>query len=153
VSLPEARASSWWRRILPVWYRLVALGGPFVRSWWRAYGFGNIVELQVAGRRTGRPRRILLGLLRAGDRWYLGHPNGHVGWTRNLEAAGTADLVIRWPARQLVRATLLPPGDARDEAILCTWQHPFPGNLVYRLARAHVRAVGVFFAIEPIPSP
>ena len=134
-------------------YRLIALGEPMLRSWWRGFGYGNFVELRVAGRRTGKPRRILLGLLRQGDRWYLGHPNGHTAWTRNLEAAGTADLVIRWPASLLIRATVLSAGEARDAAILATGQHPFPANVVYRLARAHIRATGVFFAIEPIPSP
>ena len=29
-------------------------------------------------------------------------------------------------------------------------QHPFPGNLVYRAARAHIRAVGVYFEIDRI---
>ena len=117
---------------------------------WRGFGYGNIVELRVAGRKSGRQRRIVLGLLRDGDRWFLGHPNGHVAWTRNLDAAGTADLVISWPASIVVRASVLPPGELRDRAILATRQHPFPGNLVYRLARAHIRAVGVFFLVEPV---
>ena len=29
-------------------------------------------------------------------------------------------------------------------------QHPFPGNLVYRAARGHIRAVGVYFEIDRI---
>jgi len=48
---------------------------------------GNVVELIVAGRRTGRRRIVLLGLLRVDRGWYLGHPNGPVDWTRNLDAA------------------------------------------------------------------
>ncbi len=152
-SLPAPRLSARWRRFFPVIYRLVRLAEPLARSWWRGYGFGNLVELRVAGRRTGRQRRILLGLLRDGDRWFLGHPNGHVAWTRNLEAAETADLVIRWPVGVPVRAVVLPPGERRDRAILATTQHPFPGNLVYRLARAHIRAAGVFFELEVLPPP
>jgi hypothetical protein len=90
---------------------------------------------------------VLLGLLVDGDRWFLGHPNGEVPWTRNLEAAVTAELVLRWPSPVSIRATRLPPGDLRDRAILATGQHVFPGNIVYRLARAHVRAIGVYFEI------
>ena len=92
---------------------------------------------------------MLLGLLRADGRWFLGHPNGNVSWTRNLEAAGTADLVFHGLPAMTIRATRLPAGALRDGAILATGQQVFPGNLVYRLARAHIRAVGVFFSIEP----
>ena len=28
-------------------------------------------------------------------------------------------------------------------------QHPFPGNVLYWLARRHVRAVGTYYRIEP----
>jgi hypothetical protein len=45
-------------------------------------------------------------------------------------------------------AVRLPMGDEREGAIRATGQHPFPGNLVYRLGRGHVRAVGVFFRLE-----
>jgi hypothetical protein len=148
VSLPEPRASTAWRLYLRAQYRLIRLLDPFVATFWRAYGLGNVVELRVAGRRTGRPRPILLGLLRDGDAWFLGHPNGDVAWTRNLEAAGTAQLSFRYPAAVPIRATRLPPGELRDRAILATGQHVFPGNIVYRLARAHVRALGVYVSIE-----
>ena len=129
-------------------YRAIGLGEAPLLAWWRRYGYGNIVELRVSGKRTGRPRRAVLGLLRVGNRWFLGHPSGLVPWTRNLEAAHEADLVLRWPTPIPVRAMLLPPGDLRDRAILATGQHPFPGNLIYRLARAHIRAEGVFFVLE-----
>ena len=56
--------------------------------------------------------------------------------------------MLRWPGTIPVRATILPAGELRDRAILATGQHPFPGNVVYRLARAHIRAEGVFFVIE-----
>ncbi len=121
---------------------------PLVRLQWRAFGLGNIVELRVPGRRTGVPRPVLLGLLRDGEHWFLGHPNGDIPWTRNLEANGGGDLIFRPPTRLAVRATRLPPGDLRDRAILATGQHVFPGNIVYRLARAHIRAVGTYFLIE-----
>jgi deazaflavin-dependent oxidoreductase (nitroreductase family) len=129
-------------------YRLIRLLDPPIVAWWRRFGYANLVELRVTGRRTGQPRRVVLGLLRDGNRWFLGHPSGHVAWTHNLEAAGEADLVVRWPGTIPIRATLLPAGDLRDRAILATGQHPFPGNLVYRLARSHIRAEGVFFLLE-----
>ena len=65
-----------------------------------------------------------------------------MGWTRNLEAAGTADIAFRAAAPVSVRARRLEPGEERDRAILATGQHPFPANIVYRLARRHIRAVG-----------
>lgn len=125
---------------------------PLIRAAWQASGIGlnNVVDLRVAGRRTGLQRRVLLTLLTDGDRWFLGHPNGNVPWTRNLEAAGTADLAFRASAPIIVRASRLEPGELRDRAILATNGQPFPANVIYRLARRHVRAVGVYFAIEPV---
>jgi hypothetical protein len=47
-----------------------------------------------------------------------------------------------------VRAHRVGPGAEREAAILATMQHPFPGNVIYRLGRSHVRATGVFFRLE-----
>ena len=150
MSIPAPRESRLWRRGLPAMYALIGLMDPLIRRWWRSFGLGNIVELEIRGRRTGRARTVLLGLLRDGNRWFLGHPNGDVAWTRNLEAAGHGELRFHGLPPMPVRAHRLPPGEARDRAILASGQHPFPGNLVYRLARAHIRAAGTYFAIEPI---
>jgi hypothetical protein len=150
--LPDPRRSAAWQRLLPVMYGFIKLMDPFIRASWRSSGVGlrNVVELRVAGRRSGVYRRVLLTLLRDGDQWFLGQPNGDVHWTRNLEAAGTADIAFRDAPPISVRARRLEPGQTRDRAIRSTGQHPFPANLVYRLARAHVRAVGVFFAVDPV---
>jgi hypothetical protein len=150
MQLPAPRASGFWRRALPAMYALLQFLDPVIRGSWQAsgVGLGNTVDLRVAGRRTGIYRRTLLTLLIDGERWYLGHPNGEVDWTRNLEAAGTADLAFRRQAPLAVRARRLEPGEERDRAIRATRQQPFPANIVYRLARAHIRAVGVYFAIE-----
>lgn len=150
VDLPSPRASGVWRRYLPVQYRLIRLLDPLVRAWWHAFSLGNVVELRVAGRRSGRVRGVLLGLLRDNGHWFLGHPNGDVAWTRNLEAAGTADLVFHGLPPLTVKAARLADGNLRDRAILATGQHVFPGNLVYRLARPHIRAVGTFFEVERV---
>jgi hypothetical protein len=148
VTLPEPRASGAWRRYLRIQYRIIRMLEPVIRPFWRGYGLGNIVELRVVGRQSGTPRIFRLGLLQAGGHWFLGHPNGDVAWTRNLEAAGTAELVLSWPTTIPIRATRLPHGELRDQAILATSQQVFPGNVVYRLARRHVRAVGTYFLIE-----
>ncbi|HYN68577.1 MAG TPA: hypothetical protein VEX41_00005 [Candidatus Eisenbacteria bacterium] len=149
MSLPPPRASRAWSAYLRLQYGLIRLLDPIVRPWWRGYGLGNVVELRIPGRRSGRPRWVLLGLLRDGDRWFLGHPNGEVPWTKNLEASGAAELSLAWPGSIPIRATRLPHGELRDRAILATGQHVFPGNIIYRLARSHVRAVGTYFLIEP----
>jgi len=146
--LPAPRYSARWNAWLPIQYRIIKALNPLVRFLWRGFGIGNIVELRVVGRRTGLTRSVPLGLLRDGGRWFLGHPNGDVPWTLNLEAAGTALLIFRPPTAIAVRARRLEPGELRDRAIAATGQHVFPGNLVYRLARAHVRAVGAYFLIE-----
>jgi deazaflavin-dependent oxidoreductase (nitroreductase family) len=137
-----------WHRFFPVEYRVIRFLDPLVRRWWSMAGLGNVVELHVRGRRTGLPRRTLLGLLRDGDRWFLGHPNGDVAWTRNLEAARSASVAFRGGEVVKVTASMLPPGELRDRAILATRQHVFPGNLVYRLAWPHIRAAGTYFLIE-----
>lgn len=152
MDLPAPRASGFWRRALPVMYALIKALDVVIRPSWRASGVGlrNVVELRVAGRRTGRYRSVLLTLLTDGDQWFLGHPNGHVAWTLNLEAAGTADVAFRGLPPVAVSARVLAPGELRDRAIRATVQQPFPANVVYRLARAHIRAVGVYFALDLI---
>jgi hypothetical protein len=129
-------------------YRLLAIMDPLIRRVWRRFGIGNVVAFEVPRRDAQGTRTRLLGLLRVGERWYLGHPNGPVGWTRDLAAAGAG--TIRWPDGMTVRvaARQLEAGDERESAIRATGQHPFPGNLVYRLGRGHVRAVGVYFRLE-----
>lgn len=151
MELPAPRASAFWHRALPAMYRVIQLMDGPIRWWWQVVGLGyrSFVDLRVMGRRSGRPRRTMLTLLDDHGRWVVGHPNGEVAWTRNLEAAGTADVAFRRGRVVTVRARRL-EGPARDSAILATRQQPFPANLIYRLARAHIRAVGVFFALERI---
>jgi hypothetical protein len=143
-----------WNAAFRFQYRILALIDPLVRGLWRRAGIGNVVELDVP-RRNGRGSRArMIGVLHANGRSYVGHPNGDVGWTRDLEAAGGG--VIRYhngTTWQFV-AQRLPRGDERDQAIRSTGQHPFPGNLVYRLGRGQVRAVGVYFRLtDATPGP
>ncbi|HVM30940.1 MAG TPA: hypothetical protein VM305_09275 [Candidatus Limnocylindrales bacterium] len=145
--------SQFWRRAFNLLYRILAAVDPLVRAIWRRFGLGNTLELQVAGRAGGGHRSRLVGLLRTRRGWYVGHPNGHTGWTRDLEQAGEAEL--RWPdgRRVRVRAERVPRGREREGAIRATIQHPFPGNVIYWLGRSRVRAAGVFFRIHAGPTP
>lgn len=145
----QQQMSSFWRRAFIAQYRLLTWFDPAIRAMWRRQGIGNIHELRVT-RRDGRGERSrLLGLLHSDGAMYLGHPNGDVGWTRDLESAGGG--VLRYPngVEWRFSAARLLLGDERERAIRATSQHPFPGNLVYRLGRRHVRAAGVFFRLEP----
>jgi hypothetical protein len=141
-----ARAWSFGFRAL---YRVLGWLEPLIRRWWLGYGLGNVVQVTIPGRRTGRPRTTLLGVLQANDTLYLGHPNGPAEWTRNLDAAG-GRLLMTWTGQTPISfcAELLPPGPERDRAIRATWQHPFPGDLIYRLGRRHIQAVGRYYRLE-----
>lgn len=143
-----------WSFALRWFYRFLKLIDPLVRLWYEPFGIGNTIELVARGRRSGKPRRVLLGLLQVEGRLYLGHPNGDIAWTRNLEAAGEGELQVRGMTPVFVQPVRLPPGPEREAVIQATWrQHPFPGNLIYWLARGQIRAVGTFFRLEPPASP
>ncbi len=143
-----------WHRFFPRFYRLLRLLDPAIGAWWRRFGVGNTVVLVVPGRRTGVPRSVFLGLLTDGARRYLGHPDGECPWTRNLDAAGSGELLRHGVAPEPVRAALLPDGPERESVIRATFrQHPFPGNAIYWLARRHVRSVGRYYRIETNEGP
>ncbi|HUG94640.1 MAG TPA: hypothetical protein VMK30_00685 [Pleomorphomonadaceae bacterium] len=145
------RPSRIWSLLWRLGYAWLRLTDPLIRAAWRAGGMGITVDLRVQGRRTGRPRAVLVGLIEVGGGWYVGHPNGEVGWTRNLAAAGEAVVARPSGVSHGVRAERLADGDERDAVILATaHQQPFPGNLVYRAARRHVLARGVYFGLEPM---
>jgi hypothetical protein len=137
-----------WRAAFRLQYRILAVIDPLIRAVWRSYGVGNVFELRVIRRNGSGVRSRLVGLLNSGGESYLGHPNGHVGWTRDLDASGSG--VLRWPNGDEFefRATRLVGPEEREPAIRATGQHPFPGNLVYRLGRRHVRSEGVYFRLD-----
>jgi hypothetical protein len=137
-------------------YRGLRLMTPLVRSALALGlpGLDGVVELTVPGRRTGHPRTTPITILRVEDRWYVGHPNGECGWTRNAAAVGEIRIDPPGARGDRFRVVRLAPGDERDAVIRSTWtQQPFPGRLVYRAARRHVAAVGVYHRLEPIPDP
>ena len=62
--------------------------------------------LEVRGRRSGRPRRTPVNVLRIGGRRYLVAPRGETQWVRNLRAAGEGHLLLgrrreRFAAREV----------------------------------------------------
>ncbi|HET6692567.1 MAG TPA: nitroreductase family deazaflavin-dependent oxidoreductase [Miltoncostaeaceae bacterium] len=62
--------------------------------------------LEVAGRRSGLPRRTPVNLLQVGDDRYLVAPRGDTQWVRNLRAAGEGHLLLgrrrtRFAAREV----------------------------------------------------
>jgi hypothetical protein len=119
----------------------------YERAWRRP---ASATAGRVTGRRSGQPRAVFLGLLRVGDRTYLGHPDVSCAWTRNLDAAGGGEIEHRDGRREPFRATLLEPGPERDAAVRASFtQHPFPGGPLYWLFRGNVRAVGRFYRLSP----
>lgn len=146
-----------WNLFFRAMYRGLRIADPLLRWLWRrGLWVDRVVSLSVPGRVSRRERRVLVTLLTVDGRAYLGHPNGQAEWTRNVEQAG-GGRVDYGPASAstalptAVRAVRLFGGPERDGVIRATWsQQPFPGNLVYALARRHVRDVGVYFRVTRI---
>ncbi len=144
------RARGPWAVVFRLAYRAIRVLDPPIRVWWRRFGLADTVELVVAGRRSGRPRSVLVGLLDLDGAWYVGHPSGDANWTRNLRAAGRGVVIDRRGRATAVRARLLEAGPERTAAIAATWrQHPLPARPVYRAARSHILRWGVYFRLDP----
>lgn len=144
------RASRFWGIALRVMYRFLRLIDPLIRSSLAhgAPGLDGIVELEVTGRRSGKPRTTLLTLLRVSGEWYVGHPNGDTAWTRNAVAAGIIRIDPPAAHGKAFTVVRLPSGEERDAVIWATRsQQPFPANLIYRAASRHIAAVGVYFRL------
>src|SRR5687768_18549482 len=93
-SMP-ARRSSTWHLVLRASYAVIRVLDPLLRWTWFSVGLGITSRLTVRGRRTGRDRSVLVGLIRVNRTWYVGHPNGEVSWTANLRGAGRARIAPR----------------------------------------------------------
>ena len=141
--------SAAWAATFRVAYAVLRLLDPLLRWTWFSVGIGITSKLTVRGRRSGRERSVLVGLLRVNGAWYVGHPNGEVAWTANLREAARARLTPRPEAPLDVTAMPLSDGPERTAVILATAdQQPFPGNLLYRAARRHVLSEGRYFRLE-----
>ena len=146
-----------WSVFFRTMYGFLRVVDPIIRFVWRrrVVGLERVADLRVPGRRSGRERATLVTVLDVDGRWYVGHPNGAAEWTRNVDTADVAELHFAGrdgPA--FVRPIRLYGGPEREAVIRATWsQHPFPGNVIYALARRRVRDVGVYFRLNPVPSP
>ena len=151
--LPARRSRAWsivWR----LGYRFLRIVDPLIRSWIAngLPGLGGTVELRIVGRKTGRVRRTIVTLLRHGGSWYVGHPDGEAEWTRNAEASGWLEVDPPAATGSQFGVSRVPNGPERDAVIRATWtQQPFPANLLYRAARRHVAAAGVYLRLVPAP--
>jgi len=147
----NARRSRAWNLVFRAAYAFIRLTDPFLRWTWFSVGLGITSRLTVRGRRTGRERSVLVGLIRVDGNWYVGHPNGEVAWTANLRSALRARIAPRPEAPLDVIAKPLAPGPERDAVILATAeQQPFAANLLYRGARRHILSEGRYFRLDSV---
>jgi hypothetical protein len=147
----DAGDRSWrivWRACYAVarrWGRLmrvaVAMGVPSFA--------GHIVELALVGRRTGRPRTVLVTLIRVGEGWYVGHPNGETAWLANLAAADSVQMTILGLPPLRVRSVPLRLGPERVAVIEATArQQPILARSLYRVSRRHILRAGVYHRLD-----
>jgi hypothetical protein len=151
---PASAGSPGWRLAFRALYRVLRWLDPLLRRWWRLGlpPLGRSVVVAMPGRLSGKARTVLVTLLVVDGTAYLGHPNGDTAWTRNVEAAGTVEVEDAAGAVAPRRVVRLRAGSERDAVIRATWsQQPFPGSVIYSMARRHVSAVGVYFRLEPVP--
>jgi deazaflavin-dependent oxidoreductase (nitroreductase family) len=57
--------------------------------------------LRVRGRKTGKPRGVVVNVLTIDGVDYLVSPRGDTQWVRNVRAAGVVDMGPRWRRRRL----------------------------------------------------
>lgn len=150
---------AFWRWFFPFLYGFLRVTDRFWRRLTERRGLGNTVELLVIGRRTGRERRVMVGLLAVGERRYVGHANASAAWLHSLVDAGQGRLIVDGAPPMGVHAAPIEPGPEQDAVVrAASSQHPFPVDLAYRLARASIRVDGAFVRLEtadgsPVPLP
>lgn len=75
---------------------------------------GGLVEITTVGRRSGRPRRVVLAYHNLGGRVYItGHP-GRRGWYANLVAHPRFMFHVRRPAALDLEADARPITDSEE---------------------------------------
>ena len=151
VATREAAAASesrLWRAVLAGFLRSAPVG--LMRVVRQKVPAAPIEEFVIRGRRTGRERRMLLGLFEVDGAWYAGSPNGTAQWIRNLEAAGGCTVIRRDGVPVQVLAVEVTDAAERDAVIRRTATQPAPAGNIYRGAQRHIRAVGRYFRLEPV---
>lgn len=87
---------------------LIRFSGPIARRLLRAgLPMGPNLLLTVRGRASGRPRTVPVAVVKTGGRRFVVGTFGDVHWTRNLRAAGEAELNDdgRWEPVEAVELT------------------------------------------------
>ena len=97
---PGGRANATAKRYVKVWNVFLRLG-LLDRRW---------IVLEVAGRTTGRPVRVPLGMARHEGRWYLVSMLGECNWTKNVRAADGDAWILR-RRRYPVHLVEVPPDE------------------------------------------
>jgi deazaflavin-dependent oxidoreductase (nitroreductase family) len=109
------------------------------------------LRLTTTGRRSGRPRTVIIGYIEDGPNLVTmamnGWDEGHPAWWLNLEANPDATVLLAHERPRPVRARTV-SGDERDR-LWKRWSEIDTGLDAYAAGRAAVTPVVVF---EPVPS-
>jgi deazaflavin-dependent oxidoreductase (nitroreductase family) len=76
----------------------IARAGNAVIRWLAELGISiaGTRAIRVRGRKTGKPRAVVINLLTVDGVDYLVSPRGNTQWARNIRAAGTVEVGSRW---------------------------------------------------------
>ena len=125
------------------WY----LRGQGLGVWMTSHGLAprGAVTLEVAGRRSGEPRRTPVLLTRVGGTDYLVSLAGESQWARNVRAAGGRAVLRRRGDRPVRLAELSPPERAPVLAAYINREGKAS-------AKAAARTAQYYFGLGPDPS-
>jgi deazaflavin-dependent oxidoreductase (nitroreductase family) len=102
--------------------------------------------LHVAGRKTGKPRSVVINLLTVDGVDYVVSPRGNTQWARNVRAAGVVETGPRWRRRRATVSEVV--DDAKPEILrryLARWYwqvKDYVGGLTPESGDDELRAVG-----------
>lgn len=74
--------------------------------------------LRVRGRKSGKPRGVVINLLTVDGVDYVVSPRGNTQWARNVRAAGVVEIGPRWPASKRQRTHITEVSDAAKPELL-----------------------------------
>ena len=100
--------------------------------------------LQVRGRKSGKPRRVVINLLTVDGVDYVVSPRGNTQWARNVRAAGVVETGPRWRRRRATVNEVV--DDAKPEILrryLARWYwqvKDYVGGLTPESGDAELRA-------------
>jgi deazaflavin-dependent oxidoreductase (nitroreductase family) len=80
----------------------IARAGNAVIRWLAELGISiaGTRALQIRGRKTGKPRAVVVNLLTLDGVDYVVSPRGNTQWARNVRAAGELEIGPRWRRRR-----------------------------------------------------